>query len=111
MREILDPRRGLLRLLGVCAYMGLGFDPVLAQPAGRTKPPARPLPTIVIDPGHGGVDPGAISPNGAYEKDIVLAIAREFARQLAATRHFRVVLTRSTDEFIPVRARTARAPA
>jgi N-acetylmuramoyl-L-alanine amidase len=48
-------------------------------------PPTRRQPTVVIDPGHGGVDPGAISPNGVYEKNIVLPIAWEFARQLAAT--------------------------
>ena len=43
------------------------------------------------------------------EKDIVSRIAIEFARQLAATRRFRTVLTRSTDEFVPPRARVARA--
>jgi N-acetylmuramoyl-L-alanine amidase len=48
-------------------------------------PPTRRQPTVVIDPGHGGADPGAISPNGVYEKNIVLPIAWEFARQLAAT--------------------------
>jgi len=57
------------------------------------------------------VDPGAISPNDVYEKDIVLATAREFARQLATRRTFRVVLTRSTDEFLPLRERVARARA
>lgn len=71
----------------------------------------RRIATVVIDPGHGGVDPGAISPNGIYEKDIVLAAAWEFARQLAARRSFRVVLTRSTDEFLPLRERVARARA
>jgi N-acetylmuramoyl-L-alanine amidase len=68
-------------------------------------------PTVVIDPGHGGVDPGAISPNGIYEKDIVLATAWEFARELAARRIHQVVLTRSTDEFLPLRERVARARA
>ena len=53
--------------------------------------------------------PGAVSPEGIYEKDIVLPTASVFARQLAATRRFRVVLTRSVDEFIPLRDRVARA--
>ncbi len=73
--------------------------------------PARRVPTVAIDPGHGGADPGAISPGGVYEKDIVLSTARELARQLAATRRCRVVLTRSVDEFIPLRDRVARARA
>lgn len=64
---------------------------------------------VVIDPGHGGIDPGAIGPSGIYEKSIVLATARDLAGQLAATRRFRVILTRSGDEFIPLRERVARA--
>jgi N-acetylmuramoyl-L-alanine amidase len=81
------------------------------HPVGRGILPLRRQPTVVIDPGHGGVDPGAISPDGISEKDIVLPIAWDFARQLAATRRYRVVLTRSVDEFIPLRARVARARA
>ena len=71
----------------------------------------RHAPTVVIDPGHGGVDPGAISPNGTHEKDIVLATAQEFAREFGAGRNYRAVLTRSTDEFLPLRERVARARA
>jgi len=108
MRNIACARRTVLRLLALGAASGWGFAAASAQPAGR-KPPVRPMPTVVIDPGHGGVDPGAISSNGVYEKAIVLATATEFARKLAATRRFRVVLTRSTDEFIPLRERVARA--
>jgi N-acetylmuramoyl-L-alanine amidase len=66
---------------------------------------------VVIDPGHGGGDPGAISRNGVCEKDIVLPTAWEFARRLAATRRCRVVMTRSVDEFIPLRDRVGRARA
>src|SRR6266849_5041351 len=104
-------RRSVLRGLAVSAVVGWRFDPASAQPAGRRTPPARRVPTIVIDPGHGGVDPGAISPNGVYEKDIALPTAWEFARRLAATRRYRVVLTRSVDEFIPLKDRVARARA
>jgi len=101
----------MLRLLAFGAAVGSVFEGAVAQPAGRGAPPLRRLPTVVIDPGHGGVDPGAISPNGGYEKDIVLATAWQFARQLAATHRYRVVLTRSTDEFIPLHDRVARARA
>jgi N-acetylmuramoyl-L-alanine amidase len=86
-------------------------DLVSARAAAWGASPVRRVPTVVIDPGHGGVDPGAISANGVYEKDIVLATGRELERQLAATRRFRVVLTRSTDEFLPLRERVARARA
>jgi N-acetylmuramoyl-L-alanine amidase len=110
-------RRTILRLLVFGGAVGLGFDRALAQPTGRGTPPLRraPMvvrqPTVVIDPGHGGIDPGAISPSGVYEKDIVLPTASELGRQLAATRRFRVVLTRSIDEFIPLRDRVTRARA
>jgi N-acetylmuramoyl-L-alanine amidase len=65
----------------------------------------------MLDPGHGGVDPGAISPSGVYEKDIALATARELARALETTRRYRVHLTRSDDEFVPLHERVERARA
>jgi N-acetylmuramoyl-L-alanine amidase len=111
MREWDLGRRGVLRLLAFGAAVGWAATGASAQPAARGAAPLRRVPTVVIDPGHGGVDPGAISPNGVYEKDIVLSTAGQFARQLAATRRYRVVLTRSTDEFIPLRDRVARARA
>jgi N-acetylmuramoyl-L-alanine amidase len=111
MRKLDYGRRKLLCLLASGAVVGSTFDHARAQPAARGAAPLRHQPTVVIDPGHGGVDPGAISPNGVYEKDIVLPTAWEFARHLAATRRFRVVLTRSADEFIPLRDRVARARA
>jgi N-acetylmuramoyl-L-alanine amidase len=60
---------------------------------------------IVIDPGHGGLDPGAIGKSGVYEKNIVLAIARELRRQLEATGRYKVVLTREDDSTVPLRDR------
>src|SRR5215472_476741 len=110
-------RRTMLRLLALGAVSGLVFDGAAAQPAARgAVPPLRPptarrQPMIVIDPGHGGIDPGAVSPSGNYEKDIVLATAGLLASQLAAAHRYRVLLTRSTDEFIPLRDRVARARA
>src|SRR5205823_7475990 len=111
MRDFNCGRRTVLGGLVFGAALGWRPGSSVAQPAGRGAPPTRRLPTVVIDPGHGGVDPGAISPNGVLEKDIALATAWEFARQLAARRGFRVVLTRSTDEFLPLRERVARARA
>lgn len=62
-------------------------------------------PIIVIDAGHGGVDPGATSITGRHEKDIMLDWAEELAAQLDATGRYRVILTRDEDVFIPLRDR------
>jgi N-acetylmuramoyl-L-alanine amidase len=69
---------------------------------------------IVIDPGHGGQDTGAISPWGLREKVVALRFARTLRRALLATKRFRVRLTRDDDTFLPLRrryeiARKARA--
>lgn len=64
---------------------------------------------VVIDPGHGGVDPGAISRSGAWEKHIVLAFSRELRGALLATGKFRVILTRNRDVFLRLRDRIAVA--
>ncbi len=65
---------------------------------------------IVIDPGHGGHDPGAIGPSGLYEKDVVLDIAlkvRDIIKREYPT--YEVILTRSSDVFIPLNERAAIA--
>ncbi|HQH99638.1 MAG TPA: N-acetylmuramoyl-L-alanine amidase [Deltaproteobacteria bacterium] len=63
---------------------------------------------IVIDPGHGGKDPGAISPSGIREKDITLEIGKLLARRLKE-QGFEVFLTRSRDEFLTLEERTVFA--
>ena len=60
---------------------------------------------IVLDPGHGGKDPGAIGHSGVYEKNITLAMARELKITLEQSGKYKVYLTRSTDIFIPLRQR------
>ena len=78
-------------------------------------PPRRPGPrtdarrVVALDPGHGGVDPGAISVTGVYEKDITLAMARAVRDQLVATGRYRVVMTRDSDVFLRLRDRVALA--
>lgn len=79
--------------------------PRLALQAGT-----RPL-VIAIDAGHGGQDPGAHGLNGAREKDVTLAIARELARQVNATPGLKAYLTRDSDVFIPLNYRARRASA
>jgi N-acetylmuramoyl-L-alanine amidase len=64
---------------------------------------------IVIDPGHGGPDPGTIGVSGYYEKTVAMTVAREMARQLTATGRYRAVLTRGGDHFMALRDRVMRA--
>jgi N-acetylmuramoyl-L-alanine amidase len=63
----------------------------------------------VLDPGHGGRDPGAIGVSGTYEKHVTFATATELARQLRNTGRYRVALTRQNDVFIPLGERVALA--
>jgi N-acetylmuramoyl-L-alanine amidase len=64
---------------------------------------------IVLDPGHGGHDPGAVGSNNLYEKDVVLDIALKLKKILAHDPNYEVFLTRETDVFIPLEKRTAIA--
>ncbi len=77
-------------------------------------PPTVPLPVtprqnarpvVVVDAGHGGVDPGAIGVSGVYEKKVALDYAREVARLLKASGKYDVVMTRNRDIFLPLRER------
>jgi N-acetylmuramoyl-L-alanine amidase len=82
----------------------------LARAKHPAKPATRPPPPLVmLDPGHGGKDPGAIGVSGTYEKHIALATAEELKRQLEATGRYRVALTRARDVFIPLDDRVAHA--
>ena len=67
------------------------------------------LKTIVIDPGHGGTDIGAVGPTGALEKDVNLAIAKKLAALLSKKPGLNVILTREDDRFIALTDRTAIA--
>ena len=67
------------------------------------------LARIVIDPGHGGVDPGAIGTSGVYEKDIALRYSHAVAQELRNTGRFEVKLTRDEDVFLPLRDRVRQA--
>lgn len=81
------------------------------RPEAKPKPeePKAPLPIVMLDPGHGGKDPGAIGVSGTFEKHIALATALELKHQLEASGRYRVELTRSRDIFIPLDDRVDRA--
>ena len=96
-----------------------GNAPMVATPMASAPKPAQKTaqqkekpqsqkttrqPMIILDPGHGGQDPGAHGANGAYEKNITLAVGLELKRQLEES-GYRVRMTRSTDVFIPLRGR------
>ena len=92
-------------------------------PSEKAPQPAEPTPsgyslvrqlglgiqTVVIDPGHGGQDPGCISRAGQKEKDIVLAVAIELRNLLVAGKGLNVIMTRESDIFIPLENRTVIA--
>ena len=85
-----------------------------ALPAGPVEPaapapPTSPALTIVVDPGHGGGETGAIGPGGLQEKDATLEIARRIAAALPKVLPCRTVLTRDTDVQIPLDDRTSIA--
>jgi N-acetylmuramoyl-L-alanine amidase len=83
-----------------------GVQPPLPRPAIRPQERAARTfrPVIVIDPGHGGNDSGA-QKHGLVEKDIVLAVSKMLRDKLAATGRFKVLMTRETDEFVPLDSR------
>ncbi len=65
--------------------------------------------TIVLDPGHGGEDPGAVGHGGSYEKNVTLEVARRLKAKIDAQPNMRSVLTRDGDFFIPLQQRVAKA--
>lgn len=97
-------------------------DPLLALLSGEEKPHRLPEPqrkderpevsrlvTVVLDPGHGGEDPGAIGRRGSYEKDVTLSIARRLKAKMDAEPNMRSMLTRDGDFFIPLQQRVQKA--
>ena len=62
--------------------------------------------TVVIDPGHGGKDGGAVGPGGTKEKDIVLKIAKELKKIIGERKEIKAILTRDRDVFVPLKQRS-----
>jgi N-acetylmuramoyl-L-alanine amidase len=88
-------------------------EPSVANFADKVVWPKLPnaKPVIVIDPGHGGVDPGASAAGDVQEKDVVLAIAKQLEAALNASGRYDVRLTRSNDVFISLNQRVATSVA
>ena len=111
LRRAGQPNARTASLTPVPARPRPGFvTPKTAASALPLRQPRRrePKPVIVIDPGHGGIDPGTTSVGGIYEKHVTLSVAREMKVQLERTGRFRVVLTRGRDIFVRLRDRVAK---
>jgi N-acetylmuramoyl-L-alanine amidase len=83
-------------------------EPDSATPPAIPQTPARPpdaKPVVVLDPGHGGIDPGTSSAAGITEKEVVLTFARALKARLEAGGRYEVYLTREDDTFLPLRDR------
>lgn len=110
------PNHRLVIDLGSAGATAAPVSPAPAKPISAAKPlmpqtktPLAVKPVVVIDPGHGGVDPGAISRTGIYEKTIVLDLALSLKAALDKGGRVKAVLTRDGDFFIPLRERVAIA--
>ena len=96
---------------GETAFPG---EKALSTETGKATP-ADPQPRprvkirVMLDPGHGGKDPGAVGPTGLKEKDVVLAIGKMVRERLSRDGMYDVKMTRDTDVFIPLEERTAMA--
>ena len=84
--------------------------PAPIQRPARLSEPTDARPLIMIDAGHGGTDPGAITAGGVFEKDIVFGFAQALAARLETQGRYRVRMTRDRDVFVPLgeRVRLAR---
>jgi N-acetylmuramoyl-L-alanine amidase len=80
--------------------------PVKPPTPSASRRPARPR-LVMLDPGHGGADPGAVGTHGTQEKDVTLDIAHEVARRLADHHGVTARLTRSDDRFLALDDRVA----
>jgi len=105
-------------------YPAEPVDPLMAllekrPPLDRHRDQQRPgekpgseiarLITIVLDPGHGGEDPGATGRGGSHEKDVTLSIAHRLKKLIDAEPNMRSLLTRDGDYFIPLGSRVVKA--
>ena len=93
------------------ALAGEHVGPHQTRKARRPKLAGKSAPLVMLDPGHGGKDPGAIGISGTFEKHISLAAARELKRRLEADGRYRVAMTRTRDVFVPLDERVGRAQA
>jgi len=105
--DLSDPCRIIVDIHGNAARSEAPASATASAPAPAPAP--RGGIRVMIDPGHGGKDPGAISPSGLKEKDVVLAIGRLVREKLERLGGFDVRMTRDSDVFVPLENRTLMA--
>ena len=104
--DIYKPKLSLLRNASIVPTEIYSWHKTAAILTDTSQAIAHPRDiVVVIDPGHGGKDPGAIGVGGTHEKDVVLAIARDLKSMIDHQPGFKAVLTRRGDYFIPLRRR------
>ncbi|MDP1653322.1 MAG: N-acetylmuramoyl-L-alanine amidase [Rhodocyclaceae bacterium] len=103
-----DPLLALLEKHGKGDPFAKG-DPYSPPERKPQSPDIARLVTVVIDPGHGGEDPGAVGHGGSLEKNVTLEIARRLKAKIDGTPNMRALLTRDGDYFIPLGQRVAKA--
>jgi N-acetylmuramoyl-L-alanine amidase len=92
----------------IVVEIGRAVEAPTIEPAAP-PPPARAAITIVLDPGHGGGETGAVGPGGLQEKEVTLQIARRLAAAIPKVVSSRIVLTRDSDSAISLDDRTSLA--
>ena len=104
-------RETFIRNAAVRTSTGSIAAPVVRAPDSGRAAARDPRPVVVIDPGHGGVDTGALAPSGEAEKEVALAVALRLREILERGGRYRVVMTRADDTFVPLseRVRVARS--
>jgi N-acetylmuramoyl-L-alanine amidase len=107
-RVVLDIKNGASAPVSP-AKVKAPLPPAVTAKKAKTQPTG--IRKIVLDPGHGGKDPGATGAGGIAEKDIVLSVAKKLAAKLRKEMGIQVVLTRNDDRFIALEDRTAVANA
>lgn len=118
LNETVRPKSFLLPPEGAAGYRlvidlvgAVGGAPRTTQAVAKRAAETGPLRDVIvaIDAGHGGKDPGAVGKRGTYEKNVVLAIARELARHINRERGMKAVLIRDGDYYIGLRERIEKA--
>jgi N-acetylmuramoyl-L-alanine amidase len=114
-----DPRSGSARLVVELvrtdrdSFHRAASERASADPTPPVPPvaeaPRDERPLVMLDPGHGGVDPGAAASGGIFEKEIVFAFAQKLKSKLEAEGRYRVLMTRDQDVFIPLGERVRMA--
>ena len=99
-----------VRAQGRIVTIALSPREATPEPVPNALPVRTVLPVVVIDPGHGGKDPGATGVNGVREKDVVLEVARELAQKLSKRLPVIVKLTRADDSYLSLDERIGLAP-